>query len=424
MQQLFELYYSCTGISTDTRTIGQGNLFVCLKGERYDANTFAEQAIIEGAKYVISSDKQRCDGKVIFYVEDTLEFLQHLAQHHRRKFDIPIIGITGSNGKTTTKEIINAVLSTTYCVLCTKGNLNNHIGVPLTLLQLNASHELAIIEMGANKPGDIDELCTIAEPTHGIITNIGRAHLEGFGNFEGVLHTKLAMYRAVEANGGTLFYNVDDNILRKHLSTSNIIGYSINSSSTCQGTLTRLTPFVCFTYETEGMRSNEIQSHLIGAYNLNNFLAAVCIGKFFKVTDAAIKEGIEAYVPSNNRSQVEKTVKNTLIVDCYNANPSSMSAALDSFAQLADSNKLAILGDMLELGDVAYEEHHKIISICESKNIGFITIGQEFGRLNSPAHFESTEALINDGLLERIENTTVLLKGSRGIGLERLIPFL
>lgn len=424
MQQLFELYYSCTGVSTDTRTIGQGNLFVCLKGDRYDANNFADQALTEGAKYVISSDKQRCDEKVIFYVEDTLEFLQLLANHHRRKFDIPIIGITGSNGKTTTKEIINAVLATTYCVLCTKGNLNNHIGVPLTLLQLNADHELAIIEMGANKPGDIDELCTIAEPTHGIITNIGRAHLEGFGNFEGVLQTKLALYKSIGANGGTLFYNVDDILLRKHLSTSNVIGYSINSPSTCQGTLIRLTPFVCFTYESEGKGADEIQSHLIGAYNLYNFLAAVCIGKFFKVTDAAIKGGIEAYVPSNNRSQVEKTAKNTLIVDCYNANPSSMSAALESFAQLTDINKLAILGDMLELGDVALEEHHKIISLCESKNIRFITIGQEFGKLNSPSHFESAEALINDGYLDRLENTTILLKGSRGIGLERLISFL
>ncbi len=425
MQQHFPLFYECSGISTDTRTISPGDLFICLKGDRYDANEFAEQALSQGAKYVISSDLSRCNSVNILYVDDTLDFLQALANHHRKQFNIPILGITGSNGKTTTKELINAVLETERKVLCTKGNLNNHIGVPLTLLRLNTTHEIAIIEMGANKPGDIEELCNIAEPTHGIITNIGRAHLEGFGTFEGVLNTKLALYRAIEIRGGTLFYNADDPILTQHLPPIHSINYGMNSATHCQGTLRELTPYVNFQYTIDDIVSPIIRTHLIGAYNLSNFLAAVCIGHFFQITPDLIQKGLEQYIPSNNRSQVFKTARNTLIIDCYNANPSSMNAALVSFEQIKNEQKIAILGDMLELGEVSKDEHSKIIALCKKLSITIVTVGKEFERITSERdHFQDTQELISSGLLNQYTESFILIKGSRGIGLEALISFL
>jgi UDP-N-acetylmuramoyl-tripeptide--D-alanyl-D-alanine ligase len=425
MQQHFPIFYECSGISTDTRTISPGDLFICLKGDRYDANEFAEQALSQGAKYVISSDPSRCNSVNILYVDDTLDFLQALANHHRKQFNIPVLGITGSNGKTTTKELINAVLETERKVLCTKGNLNNHIGVPLTLLRLNATHEIAIIEMGANKPGDIEELCNIAEPTHGIITNIGSAHLEGFGTFEGVLNTKLALYRAIESQGGTLFFNADDPVLTQHLPAIRSINYGMNSASHCQGTLTELTPYVNFQYTIDQVVSPVIKTHLIGAYNLSNFLAAICIGNFFQLTPTSIQHGLENYIPSNNRSQIHKTERNTLILDCYNANPSSMRAALESFEQIKNEQKLAILGDMLELGGVSEDEHAKIIALCNTLSIPFLTVGKEFGRINTEQdQFQDTQALISSGLLAQYAEAFILIKGSRGIGLEALIPLL
>ena len=425
MEQHFPIFYECSGISTDTRTISPGDLFICLKGDRYDANEFAEQALSQGAKYVISSDQARCNNLNILFVDDTLHFLQALANHHRKQFNIPILGITGSNGKTTTKELINAVLETEREVLCTTGNLNNHIGVPLTLLRLNATHEIAIIEMGANKPGDIEELCTIAEPTHGIITNIGSAHLEGFGTFEGVLNTKLALYRAIETQGGTLFFNADDPVLTQHLPQIRSINYGMNNAAHCQGTIIELTPYVNFQYTIDHVVSPRIKSHLIGAYNLSNFLAAVCIGHFFQITPASIQQGLENYIPSNNRSQVHKTARNTLILDCYNANPSSMLAALDSFAQIPHPQKIAILGDMLELGAFSEEAHSALLDQAFTLGIPVITVGKEFERITTERdHFKDTQGLISSGLLARYTGAIILIKGSRGIGLEQITPFL
>lgn len=425
MEQLFNLFYECSGVSTDTRTIKEGNLFICLKGERYDANEYAEEAIKQGAKFVISSEPTRCNGSNIFFVADTLLFLQKLAKHHRNKFNIPVLGITGSNGKTTTKELINAVLETERNVLCTIGNLNNHIGVPLTLLRLHANHEIAIIEMGANKPGDIDELCEIAEPTHGIITNVGRAHLEGFGNFEGVLQTKLALYRSIEAHEGTLFFNADDHILSQALPETHRIDYSIENPSSCQGRIVGLTPFLSFEYAIGAVKSSIIKTHLIGAYNVYNFLAAVCIGNYFNISAHSIQNGLEAYIPSNNRSQVMETKRNTLILDCYNANPSSMNAALISFSQTVHEHKLAILGDMLELGTVAEEEHSRVIDACTHLGISLVTVGKEFERcITNHPHFPTTEHLINSGLLSSLSGSLILIKGSRGIGLEQIAPLL
>lgn len=425
MEQFFNLLYESSGVSTDTRTITKDNLFICLKGERYDANEFAEEAIKQGARYVICSEKSRCNGLNIFYVADTLLFLQELANHHRHKFNIPIIGITGSNGKTTTKELINAVLETEHNVLCTKGNLNNHIGVPLTLLRLNNTHEIAIIEMGANKPGDIEELCNIAEPTHGIITNIGRAHLEGFGDFEGVLTTKLALYRSVNANQGTIFYNSDDHILSQQLPKTQAIDYSVDNPSFCKGKIIELTPYVTFKYTVDHVVSPGIKTHLIGAYNLYNFLAAVCIGNYFNIPAESIQKGLENYIPSNNRSQVHQTKRNTLILDCYNANPSSMKAALTSFSQTTHNQKVAILGDMLELGTVSEAEHKAIVETCTELAIPMITVGSEFERIQTTrTHFQDTQHLISSGILSTYADAFILIKGSRGIGLEQIVPFL
>ncbi|NBP30806.1 MAG: UDP-N-acetylmuramoyl-tripeptide--D-alanyl-D-alanine ligase, partial [Flavobacteriia bacterium] len=326
-------------------------------------------------------------------------------------------GITGSNGKTTTKELVNAVLSTSKKVLCTKGNLNNHIGVPLTLLQLRPEHEIAIVEMGANRPGDIAELCDIAEPTHGIITNIGRAHLEGFGSFEGVLSTKLALYEAVSAHQGTLFVNADDETLTSHLPKLTLGTFSIVNESEVVGVLEELNPYVTFNYKTQKGTFGPIQTHLVGAYNLYNFLTAVAVGLHFGVSDTNIAAALVQH-------QVQKTDRNTLIVDCYNANPSSMTAALASFERVNTNKKLAILGDMLELGEVSHEEHRAIIEHCKKAGINCLTIGKEFGHCHGTNHYENVQDLLDSGYLASIQETTVLVKGSRGIGLEQLIPYL
>jgi UDP-N-acetylmuramoyl-tripeptide--D-alanyl-D-alanine ligase len=424
MQTLFDLFYQTSGVCTDTRSLEKDCMFICLKGERFDANEFAEQAIHAGAKHVVASDKTKCDGVRVHYVENTLIFLQRLAQQHREKFNIPVLGITGSNGKTTTKELVLAVLSTTHKVLCTKGNLNNHIGVPLTLLQLRSEHEIAIVEMGANRPGDIAELCEIAEPTHGVITNIGRAHLEGFGSFEGVLATKLALYRSVSDQHGTLFVNADDAILMQNLPNLPRSTYAIERDAEVVGTLDELNPYVAFSYRTQEGTFGRIQTHLVGAYNIYNFLTAVCIGMHFGISHDQIQAALSSYIPSNNRSQVQKTERNTLIVDCYNANPSSMSAALKSFKCITSNHKLAILGDMLELGEVAQEEHKATLEFCRNSGIAYLTVGHEFGQCSIPKHYENVQLLLDSGLLASIHETTVLIKGSRGIGLEKIIPYL
>lgn len=425
METLFNLYNECTGVSTDTRTVLSGNLFVCLKGEHYDANDYIHKAIEGGAKHVISSVKEKCNGKNIHYVEDTLRFLQKLANHHRNKFEIPVIGITGSNGKTTTKELIYAVLSQEKNTLATHGNLNNHIGVPLTLLKLNASHEIAIIEMGANKPGDIAELCEIANPTHGIITNIGKAHLEGFGNFEGVLSTKTALYRSIRDVNGTLFYNSEDIHLCSNLpqNTTNI-GYSTKPNTSVQGQIITASPCIEMSYSIGTFESGMIRTHLFGDYNFFNFLAAISIGNYFGISHAAIRKGIETYVPSNNRSQIEKTDRNTLIVDCYNANPSSMISALNSFSKVETLDKIVILGDMLELGADAFAEHQGMLSLCNSLNLEYITVGALFSGAGSLNGYENVQELISSQKPNSFEGKTILLKGSRGIGLEQLLTFL
>jgi UDP-N-acetylmuramoyl-tripeptide--D-alanyl-D-alanine ligase len=424
MKNLFELFYETSGVCTDTRKIEKDCLFICLKGDNFNGNTFANQAIEAGAKFVIVDEHQFANSSSIHFVENSLLFLQQLANYHRKKFQIPFIGITGSNGKTSTKELINEVLSKKYNVLATIGNLNNHIGVPLTLLRLTEDHEIAIIEMGANRFKDIEELCQIAEPTHAIITNIGKAHLEGFGNFEGVLKTKKELYDSIEKINGAIIYNSDDSILENNLPKNiTLLSYGTEEDADIKGALIGLTPYVKLIWKQNNYSSPVLETKMVGKYNFYNYLAAISFGVCFDVPFEQINQAICNYTPENNRSQVKKTPKNTLILDCYNANPTSMRSALESFAMLTQGNKLFIIGDMLELGDQAVNEHRNILSFIENNHLSGYTVGKLFKEQSSNnvlQSFETAEELRNHLETNPIENTFVLLKGSRGIKLEIL----
>jgi UDP-N-acetylmuramoyl-tripeptide--D-alanyl-D-alanine ligase len=425
MQTLFDLFYECSGISTDTRNIQRNSLFVALKGANYNGNTFAGEAIRSGAKYAIVDESKYKSSDQIFLVENTLEFLQKLANYHRNQFSIPIIGITGSNGKTSTKELVNAVLSSHFNVLCTEGNLNNHIGVPLSLLRLNTSHQIGIIEMGANRFGDIAELCAIASPTFGIITNIGKAHLEGFGNFEGVLKTKRELYDSILESKGTIVLNNDDVLLTENAPNNvRLITYGTKTADVT-GEITAADPFISFKYAHGNYRSPEIRSHLVGKYNFYNFLSAVTFGILFDVPCFKIEQAVADYVPQNNRSQVIRTASNTLIMDCYNANPTSMSSAIESFALIESQEKFFVIGDMLELGTETQKEHQAIAVLCETLGLKGITIGPYFKDSHSEAfifQFKDIHQAIDYFTNHPIKGRTIILKGSRGIGLERLQP--
>jgi UDP-N-acetylmuramoyl-tripeptide--D-alanyl-D-alanine ligase len=426
--KLFDLFYETSEVCIDTRSITKNCLFVALKGNNFDGNDFVNEALLAGAKYCISDRLAICNQVNIFYVENTLEYLQNLALSHRKKFTIPVLGITGSNGKTSTKELVNCVLSKQYHVLCTAGNFNNHIGVPLTLLKLNASHELAIIEMGANKHGDIAELCVIAEPTLGVITNIGKAHLEGFNDFQGVLKTKKELYTSIsQKKDGVIFYNEDDQLLKENL-PNNIenISYGTSQFSDLCGELLELNPRVKLRYKDGEYNSPEIQTQLIGKYNFYNFLCAISIGAYFKISHENIRTAIEQYISKNNRSQVEITANNTIIIDCYNANPSSMHSALESFLMIEVDNKIAIIGDMLELGADTKEEHDKIIKYCKENEINYLVVGEYFSKseVNPKIRFASTNELLDYFSITPLKNNLILLKGSRGIALEKLLPAL
>jgi UDP-N-acetylmuramoyl-tripeptide--D-alanyl-D-alanine ligase len=428
MHELFQLFYKTSGVFTDSRNVQQNGMFIALKGNNFNGNAFAKSTIDSGAKYAIVDEENYANNETIFYVPNALVFLQKLANHHRKKFNIPIIGITGSNGKTTTKELIFEVLSSHFNVLSTKGNLNNHIGVPLTLLSINSSHQIAIIEMGANKPHDIAELCDITEPTHGMITNIGAAHLEGFGNFEGVLKTKLELFQSISKQNGFIIINADDEVLMDNLPTKIEHGfYSVREKSELHGEINYLNPYLNFHWWDNTMVKHQVQTNLFGGYNLYNFLAAIRFGKLFDVPDRAINTSLEAYVPSNNRSQITVTAKNKLLVDCYNANPSSMLSAVTSFIQTAAKQKILVLGDMLELGDVSIEKHQEILHYLNIENVDYITVGSLFFSLpNNRAKnkFIQVDELVNYIDQHPITNNFILLKGSRGIALEKLISHL
>ena len=428
MSDLFELFYQTTGVCTDTRKIDEDCLFICLKGANFNGNSFAEQALENGAKYVIVDEEDYKTDSRIYLVDDTLKFLQNLALNHRKKFSIPVIGITGSNGKTSSKELINCVLSKSYEVLATKGNLNNHIGVPLTLLRLAPMHEIAIIEMGANRFKDIEELCAIAEPTHGIITNIGKAHLEGFINFEGVLKTKKELYEAIVKVNGTIIYNGDDDTLKNNIPNKvSSICYGTTSDCIIEGKLLGLSPYVELKWKHGNYDSPTIHTQMIGKYNFYNYLAAIAFGIHFKVPEININKAISEYTPENNRSQVKKTENNTLILDCYNANPTSMRSALESFAMIEHPNKLFIIGDMLELGEESSNEHQSIGNLIQDLNLKGFSVGPIFKSTEKSSFLhqfaDKTEAL-EYFKSHSINDAFILLKGSRGIGLETLEEYL
>jgi UDP-N-acetylmuramoyl-tripeptide--D-alanyl-D-alanine ligase len=424
MEKLLELFYDSSGVCTDTRVIKIDSLFIALKGANFNGNSFAQEALTRGAKYAIVDETEFADNKRIFHVPNSLLFLQKLANYHRKKFNIPIIGITGSNGKTTTKELINCVLSQKYNTLCTVGNLNNHIGVPLTLLSLTENHEIAVIEMGANKPGDIQELVEIAEPNVALITNIGKAHLEGFKTIEGVIKTKTELFSFVKNQNGTIVYNLDDEIILKHLENYPFkLSYGKNHESQIVGRLIESSPYVVFDWTNKSYSSTSIRTHLIGSYNFYNFLAAISIGVYFDVPFEQINFAINSYIPTNNRSQVLKTKSNTLIIDCYNANPSSMLGALASFVSNNQPNKWAILGDMLELGEDSIPEHRKILQFCQENHLNHFTVGKIFKELNTDGFADISE--LEEFLISKpLSNHLILLKGSRGISLEKIIPIL
>ncbi|MNK25837.1 UDP-N-acetylmuramoyl-tripeptide--D-alanyl-D-alanine ligase [compost metagenome] len=427
METLYTLFQSSTGVETDTRKIQKGSLFFCLKGANFDGNTFAEEAIKLGAiAAVIDNPVYHMEGKTVL-VDDALITLQDLARYHRQQFHIPFIGITGSNGKTTSKELISAVLATQFKVHFTQGNFNNHIGVPLTLLQLNETHEIAVIEMGANKPGDIKELVEIALPTHGIITNIGRAHLEGFKSLEGVIKTKTELFDFLAQEKGHIFANRQDEIIMGKLpaTTQN---HFYNDASELHGELLNLDPFVNMKWSEDGYTSPEISTQLVGEYNFINFLAAIRIGRFFGISPENCNKAISEYQPTNNRSQVTKTDKNTLIVDCYNANPTSMRSALSSFAKIDNHAKIFILGDMREMGDDAPMVHEEVVQQTIDLRLSGFFIGEEFlkfkGTHPNAIFLKSTEPLIEHFTQNPPADLLILLKGSRGISLEKVIPYL
>ncbi|MEN9993583.1 MAG: hypothetical protein RL762_240 [Bacteroidota bacterium] len=424
MEKWLSLLDACSGVSTDSRQIQKDCLYIALKGDNFDGNQYAEQAIAAGAKYAIVDNVTLADDEHIFFVPNGLAFLQELAHAHRLRFDIPILGITGSNGKTSTKELVNCALQTQFNVLCTEGNLNNHIGVPLTLLQLHAQHQIAIIEMGANKPLDIDELCRIAVPTLGLVTNIGKAHLEGFINFEGVLKTKSELYDHVAQKNGGLFVNADDAILLNAAQQRNITLHTFGAQKgELKGQLLALDPFVHLSWTSNSYVSPVIDTHMIGKYNFYNFLAALRVGMYFGIEPEKLNAALASYIPTNKRSQVEKTAKNTLIVDCYNANPSSMLSALSSFIEIEHPQKLVIIGDMLELGVEGPSEHQKILDLLHAHELAYFTVGPIFKNLNADG-FESAADLRANIALQNLSGHLILLKGSRGIALEQLIDCL
>lgn len=423
VEQVYNAFLGCDQkVTTDTRNIAKNDLFFALKGPNFNGNKFAEKALELGAKYAVIDEKEYfIEGKT-FLVENVLETLQNLARHHREKINIPVVAITGTNGKTTTKELLGAVLTSQYNILITKGNLNNHIGVPLTLLQLNKEHEIAVIEMGASKIGDIKELVEIALPNYGIITNIGKAHLEGFGDVETIKKTKFELYDFIIKNKGRVVVNNEDELLKSYI-PKEIEKFTYGfSKADVTGKVVKQTPTLEMELTIKENAPKMVKTNLLGAYNQNNILAAACVGKIFKVSKENIEQSIAHYSPSNNRSQLVKTSKNTVIADCYNANPTSTMESLISFNQIESSQKLVILGDMLELGASSEVEHQAIVDYLESKSLKAILVGKCYQKTKSGfTTFKDTLELIPFLKQSDLENSLVLLKGSRGIKLEMLL---
>ncbi|MEL0645114.1 UDP-N-acetylmuramoyl-tripeptide--D-alanyl-D-alanine ligase [Olleya sp. Ti.3.14] len=420
---LHQLFLSCTSISTDTRKVKDNCMFFALSGENFNGNTFATEALNKGAKYAIIDDPKYKTTDNTILVKNSLKTLQELATYHRDFLGLKIIALTGSNGKTTTKELINAVISQKYNTTATIGNLNNQIGVPLTLLSMDKNTEIGIVEMGANHKKEIAFLCNIAKPDYGYITNFGKAHLEGFGGIDGVIEGKSEMYEYLISNNKQIFFNAEDPIQKDKLGTyNNKIGFNDNTTNNYNYTLLDTNPFVSFKTEDKVINSN-----LIGTYNYTNLCAACTIGRHFKLTIHQIQNAIKTYVPTNNRSQIIDKDSNTIILDAYNANPSSMDVALNNFSIHNAKNKIAILGDMFELGISAAAEHQNIVNLLTDLDINkVILIGENFYKTKSNQtnveQYKSFEDFKNN--YKTIKDSALLIKGSRGMALERVLELL
>ncbi|WP_270776499.1 UDP-N-acetylmuramoyl-tripeptide--D-alanyl-D-alanine ligase [Segatella buccae] len=437
LSELYKLYQQHPLITTDSRDCPEGSIFFALKGESFDGNRFAKAALEKGCAYAVIDEREFAEegnGRLIL-VDNVLTTFKELAREHRRRFDIPVIGITGTNGKTTTKELIAAVLGEKYNVMYTRGNFNNDVGVPKTLFSLRPEHEIAVVEMGASHPGDIKALVDYVEPTCGLITNVGRAHLQGFGSFEGVKRTKGELYDFLESHNGLLFLNESNPDLMEMAAQRDfgrIISYGRDEGGNVEGEAIDCSPFLNFRWRQHlhagQMPANayEVETHLIGAYNLDNMLAAIAVGLHFGVSPAQINHALGHYIPSNNRSQLETTEHNRLIVDAYNANPSSMAAAIDNFKLMKAERKMAILGDMLELGAVSDEEHQKTVDALAAAGIKEVwLVGEEFGKTHTAFRkFKNVDEVKAAIAAHRPENYYILIKGSNGIHLSQLPELL
>ena len=429
IEQFYKIFLQHPIISTDTRKIEKGSLFFALKGERFNANTFAEQALEQGAAYAIIDEAAYKKSDKFVLVDDVLTFLQNLSKYHRQQLQIPMIAIVGSNGKTTTKELIHSVLSEKFVTLSTPGNFNNHIGLPLTLLMIKPEHQMAVIEMGANHVGENAFLCEIADPNFGLITNNGKDHLEGFGSIEGVAKSNSELYYYLIKNSGLAFVNAHDEwLLRMAARLENKKTYAGNfegkeKPADYVAFASQLQPNIEFNIQ----QSSSITSHLSGDYNFDNIMAAVALGLHFGMNEEEIKNGIEKYQPKNNRSQIIKTNKNTVYMDAYNANPSSMELAIKNTAMMPSLNKVFILGDMFELGAYAEAEHKNIIQLCQDLKLeNVMLVGSEFKKYNTSTYtcFETTQEAKDSLTKSPLQESFVFIKGSRGMKLETLLEVL
>ncbi len=427
ISELYKVFQASSGVSTDSRRPMDNQIFFCLKGPNFDANTFAKTALEKGALHVIADDPSLQNEASMTVVDDALQTLQDLAKHHRSQFAFPVIGLTGSNGKTTNKELIHAVLSRKYRTYSTTGNLNNHIGVPLSLLAIPLDAEMAVIEMGANHQGEIRELCTICTPDIGMITNIGKAHLEGFGGIEGVKKGKKELYDFLKTHKRKVFVNGDDPVLMELSVGLERIYFGVNDRYFAFGDVVDSQPFLSFQFNCKEKNARgRIQTQLVGNYNFYNAMAAVAIGCYFDVPQTAIMAGIEHYAPENNRSQLKITHHNKVILDAYNANPSSMILAIDNLADGHDEPKIAILGHMMELGSESQEEHQALVNRVAEKDLDAIFVGQHYAdcQLYGCAYFANV-AELNEYLANHpLKGYTILLKGSRATTMERVLEKL
>lgn len=425
IHQLYEIFRQHPVVTTDSRDCPEGSLFFALKGETFNGNAYAHAALEQGSSYAVVDEAEYAGDPRVIVVDDVLQTLQQLANYHRRQLGTPIVGVTGTNGKTTTKELISAVLSKKYNTHYTKGNFNNHIGVPKTLLQLTSDHEMAVIEMGANHPGEIQTLVNIVEPDYGIITNVGKAHLLGFGSFEGVIKTKGELYDFLREHGGKIFLNNDNPHLKGIAGGLEAITYGQQEAEglSVKGELLDCSPFLHFKWN-----GHDVQTHLIGSYNIDNALAAATIGQYFGVPADDISQAIADYVPSNNRSQLEKTADNTIIIDAYNANPTSMAAALENFKLMKADHKMCILGHMGELGEVSGEEHRKIVALLQEAGFEKVwLVGEEFVKTPCPGNFvlfNNVDEVKQVLAAEKPKGMTVLVKGSNSTRMFELPAYL